>query len=243
MNALQLAFAGAVLAAAANTASATTMYVDDRLQLGLHAENNLASSILELLPSGTEMEVVVREGSMARVRLPDGREGWVDASFLVEEAPGRVRLQKMETQMDALKAELADAQAQLAETQANLAQAPSADTQDNPGETIPSETLREMQQLVEENQRLKQTVSELQALERVATERAEAAERAAQARSTAPAENEPKPASKPQGLALGIMRWERWQQILLASVLLLAFAAGGWLVDWGVRRRHGGFRV
>jgi hypothetical protein len=26
-------------------------------------------------------------------------------------------------------------------------------------------------------------------------------------------------------------------------VLLLTFALGGWLVDWGVRRRHGGFRV
>jgi hypothetical protein len=38
-------------------------------------------------------------------------------------------------------------------------------------------------------------------------------------------------------------RWEDWHLILVASVLLLAFAAGGWLVDWGIRRRHGGFRV
>lgn len=141
--------------------------------------------------------------------------------------------------MDALKAELAGVQAQLAETQAALAKASSAGTEGQSQEAIPSDTLREMQQLVEENQRLKQTVSELEAVQRMAEERAAALERA----DDATPESGGGPIATAPTSGFGIGNWERWQQILLASALLLAFAAGGWVVDWGVRRRHGGFRV
>ncbi|NIP45176.1 MAG: hypothetical protein GWO29_01675, partial [Gammaproteobacteria bacterium] len=37
--------------------------------------------------------------------------------------------------------------------------------------------------------------------------------------------------------------WTLWQWLLFASILLLAFAAGGYAVDWDSRRRHGGFRI
>jgi hypothetical protein len=30
---------------------------------------------------------------------------------------------------------------------------------------------------------------------------------------------------------------------MFGSILLLAFAAGGYAVDWESRRRHGGFRI
>ena len=42
-----------------------------------------------------------------------------------------------------------------------------------------------------------------------------------------------------------LRRWSRpiYETTPVASILLLAFSAGGWLVDWGVRRRHGGFRI
>jgi cytochrome c-type biogenesis protein CcmH/NrfG len=38
-------------------------------------------------------------------------------------------------------------------------------------------------------------------------------------------------------------RWTPWQWLLFGSILLLAFAAGGYAVDWDSRRRHGGFRI
>jgi len=37
--------------------------------------------------------------------------------------------------------------------------------------------------------------------------------------------------------------WTPWQWLLFGSILLLAFAAGGYAVDWDSRRRHGGFRI
>ena len=37
--------------------------------------------------------------------------------------------------------------------------------------------------------------------------------------------------------------WTPWQWLLFGSILLLAFATGGYAVDWESRRRHGGFRI
>jgi ABC-type multidrug transport system fused ATPase/permease subunit len=37
--------------------------------------------------------------------------------------------------------------------------------------------------------------------------------------------------------------WNQWQWLMFGSILLLAFAAGGYMVDWESRRRHGGFRI
>ena len=218
-------------------AVAETRFVDDKLLIGLHAGSDPASTVVELLPSGTALDVLARDATMVQVRLPDGREGWVDGEFLVAEAPGRARQQTMQGEVDALKAELADVQAQLAETQSQLEQQSAEVPTATPDESIPSETLREMQTLVEENQQLKQSLEELKATERKARNRAERAERSL-------ADNNGNRANA-NSTAHGFrfLHWERWQQILLASGLLLAFAAGGWVVDWSVRRRHGGFRI
>jgi cell division septum initiation protein DivIVA len=100
--------------------------------------------------------------------------------------------------------------------------------------------LREIQLLAEENQRLKQQNAELEAVLRMTEER----------KSSPPAANNAVASTLPAQHAFGsahtvidVTMLKRWHLILLASVLLLTFALGGWLVDWGVRRRHGGFRV
>ena len=105
---------------------------------------------------------------------------------------------------------------------------------ENPGD----DALRELQTLAEENQRLKQQVAEFEAVQRMAQEQA-----AARAAKTGPTLAAPDPSDDAGEFVPEPGRWANWQVILVASVLLLAFSAGGWLVDWGIRRRHGGFRV
>jgi len=223
---------------AAQPVAAQTVYVDDRLQIGVHEEPTVASTISELIPSGTALQVLERNEQMARVRTAAGAEGWVDARFLVEQPPGRTRAQALENELAGAQAALADAQARIVALEQRAGAAtppPAADA----ARTIPSDALREMQMLAEENQRLKQQLAELEAVQRMALERQQAA--AAGGAVTAPPRAEAPLATLAPSPPAG--RWEDWHLILIASVLLLAFSAGGWMVDWGIRRRHGGFRV
>lgn len=218
-------------------AQASAAYVDDRLQLGLHESASLASTIVELLPSGAELEILERDGDMARVQVSGGASGWVDARFLTEEPPGRAKVRELERELAGAQAALADAEAKLvAAAQAESAPASGGESESD-GQAISSEALREMQSLAEENQRLKQQMAELEAVQRMSVEQAPPAEAAV----TPAPDIAPEAPRAPELLARG--RWQTWHLILGASILLLAFSAGGWLVDWGVRRRHGGFRV
>lgn len=229
--------AGVLLAMQPAAAQVETLYVNDRLQIGVHEDASVASIIAELIPSGAVLEVLERNEQMARVRTESGTEGWVDTRFLSEQPPGRARVQTLEAELAGAQAALADAQARVVALEQRSS--PAADSADaGSAQAIPSDTLRELQALAEENQRLKQQLAELQAVQRMAEERGQAAPDGAASGAprdaTAPFTHAPIP---PGG------RWQDWHLILLASVLLLAFAAGGWLVDWGIRRRHGGFRV
>ena len=223
----------------AQSAAAQTLYVDDRLQIGLHEAPSVASIIKQLVASGTALEVLERNEQMTRVRTADGAQGWVDARFLVEQPPGRTRAQDLERELAGAQGALADAQARIValEQRAPDSGASDAASGTDAAQNIPSDALREMQALAQENQRLKQQLAELEAVQRMALEREQASRSpsaAAQAASS--------PSLMHAAMPLGA-RWGYWHLVLVASVLLLAFAAGGWVVDWSVRRRHGGFRI
>jgi SH3 domain protein len=234
-----LASAGCAFAQAGET-----MYVGDQFEIGVHESKSLASTITELLPSGTALEVLERDGAMVQVRTPGGESGWVDGRFLSETEPGRARVQAMEAELAGAQAALADLQAKLAALENQSPAAP--ESGDEAPTPISSDALREMQLLAQENQRLKQQVAELEAVQRMAVERGAAPVAEAAAAPAAAAAAPDPAAAAPESLAATLAhpaRWETWQVLLFASVLLLAFAAGGWMVDWGIRRRHGGFRV
>ena len=103
-----------------------------------------------------------------------------------------------------------------------------------------------MQRLAEENQRMKQQLAELEAMQRMTLEQAATARAAPGAQAIATTDPEaatPAPALPGWQRWMNWRHWKSWNLLLAASVLLLAFATGGWLVDWGVRRRHGGYRI
>jgi len=98
----------AALCAGAGTAIAERMYVTDSLRLGLyHSEDTSDKPFLNLV-SGTELDVLERSSSLARVRTPAGEEGWVKVAFLVPDKPSQVRVAELEAELAGLRSDAAD---------------------------------------------------------------------------------------------------------------------------------------
>jgi SH3 domain protein len=88
-----------------------TMYVTDIVQLGLHRAADTSDEAFRNLVSGTPLTVLERTSNFARVRTPDGEEGWVRSFYLVEETPARARVEELEARIDTLEQELRAANA------------------------------------------------------------------------------------------------------------------------------------
>jgi len=93
---------------AAPAAVAETAYVTDKLQLGVHAASDTSDRAFTSIPSGEPVEVLESDGAYTRVRLQDGRVGWVRNAFLVTEEPALQRLAKVEAERDGLASRLAE---------------------------------------------------------------------------------------------------------------------------------------
>ena len=135
-----------MLAAWAHVGSAETAYVTDILRLGIHAASDTSDRPFENLVSGTALEVLERNPNYARVRLADGREGWVKAAFLVESKPAAARVAELEAEMTILKEATTAAKTAQADAEHQLARF-TAEVQSKTGsaETI-QETVVRLQQ-------------------------------------------------------------------------------------------------
>ena len=90
-NGLRMLIAVAMLACAMQASAQTqTAYVTDVLRLGLHRAADTSDAPFRSLESGQEMTVLERSRLYARIRLPDGTEGYVKAGFLVDDKPARL---------------------------------------------------------------------------------------------------------------------------------------------------------
>lgn len=231
-------------------AAAESGYITQRQNIGVHETSSLKSTTLELVPSGTELEILERnDEGLAWVRIAGGVEGWVDGRYVTEGIPPQRRVQELEDELLQTASELAGAREQVAELEFQLdkSQAEAAALRTGANQTtaagngaLSSETLRELQSLAKENQYLKRRVAELEAVQAMAIERAPGEQNPSNTARHTPAGN------GESGFLtryLAILHWPVWKKILLLSTMLLVFAVGGFLVDWDVRRRHGGFRV
>jgi SH3 domain protein len=118
---LNRAVACLVLGAWAAGATAETLYVTDSLRLGLHQAPDTSDRPFENLVSGTAVEVVERNPNYARVRLADGREGWVKATFLVPEKPAAARVLELEATIGGFETAAAAAKTAQVAAEAELA--------------------------------------------------------------------------------------------------------------------------
>lgn len=96
----------ALLLLCSASAGAQTVYVTDLLQLGIHRAPDTSDQPFRNLASGTELEVLEQVPRFARVRTPDGEEGWVRSAFLVTEQPARHRVAELEAAVADLNARL-----------------------------------------------------------------------------------------------------------------------------------------
>jgi len=97
-----------LLCACAATASAETLYVTDSLRLALYESEDTSDKPVSNLVSGTPVQLLERDASLARVRTPAGDEGWVKASFLVPDKPARARLAELEAELAGVRSENAE---------------------------------------------------------------------------------------------------------------------------------------
>jgi SH3 domain protein len=136
---LQRALLAMALTGWCGVAAAETAYVTDSLRLGLHAASDTSGRPLENLISGTALEVLERNTNYARVRLSDGREGWVKAMYLVTEKPAAARVMELEGEIAGLKEAAAHAKSAQAAAEHELGRY-TAELQAKTGST---ETLQE----------------------------------------------------------------------------------------------------
>jgi SH3 domain protein len=231
-------------------AGADTVYVSDRFEIGVHESTSIDSVIIAVIPSGTPLEVIERDGEFVEVSTPDGTRGWVDARYVVNEKPGvalleerDAKLQEAVRSLGATRADVEVLRQRIAELQRDAATATrnSLDVA-KPVSLAPTEDSAnledakgELENLAEENRQLKIRIADLQALQIASTNPvvepgAKLEEESLESIWRGPVTDEAR-------------TWTLWQWLLYGSILLLAFAAGGYAVDWELRRRHGGFRV
>ena len=101
-------------------AAAETAYVTDNLRLGLHNAEDTSDRAFRILESGQPMEILIRAGNYANVRLPDGTEGWVKTAYLVDDKPAKLIVAETMQERDALAAELEETKAAFAAPAATI---------------------------------------------------------------------------------------------------------------------------
>jgi len=89
-------------------ASAENLYVIDKLQITFRTGPGNDRKILSLLNSGQKVDVLEPDGDWARVRLQNGKEGWVLLRYLTSEIPCRIKIKAANQTVDQLRKELDD---------------------------------------------------------------------------------------------------------------------------------------
>jgi len=82
--------------------AAESAYVIDKLLVGIHETEDLQSTIVKVLPTGSKLEVLARKKKTAQVKDADGIVGWVDAAYLMPDAPAAAQIEQLKRDKQAL---------------------------------------------------------------------------------------------------------------------------------------------
>jgi len=104
-----------VLLLSGSFSQAQEVYVKGITRITMRSEPGVRHSIVAMLESGTRLEMVLEKSDWSRVRLSDGREGWVLTRFVTEEKPEILLVQdlkekntRLSERLERLKSENAD---------------------------------------------------------------------------------------------------------------------------------------
>lgn len=203
-------------------AGAATVYVTNQLQFGLHADKTISSPVVKIVPTGTPLELVKSEDQLSYVRTADGVGGWLDNSYLTQEAPVGMPAQttsdaqlqsdganSLEQQLKSERVKTGELQVQIAELRKRLGQDGSNDS-----------LYEKIDQLAVEKKQLEVQLAQL-------------------------LEGSGRPSFEllPDNAGPEGFYNLRNMLITLAVALIAGIIAGLYLMDFLYRRRHGGFRV
>jgi Bacterial SH3 domain len=102
-----------LLALGTPAAGAEPLYVVEQLVVSVNSAPDGGGERVASLKSGDRVELIERTGDAVHVRLGNGKDGWLRSSYLSADEPLRLRLQRSETEVSALKAEVSRLEAQL----------------------------------------------------------------------------------------------------------------------------------
>lgn len=129
--------AAVLIAAPAAWAQDNLRYIAGERTLAVREEPNSNAELVTFVETGDSMELLESRGenSYARVRLPDGREGWLAARFLTAEKPPAEQLRAAQQELEAERERVARLEEQLASLQERLeAAAPALELADRNAE-------------------------------------------------------------------------------------------------------------
>ena len=75
---------------------ASTMYVNDIVEITLRTGQSLDHKILSFLQSGQRLEVLQMNDQWAHVRTSNGKDGWVLTRYLTPEPTSKIKLERLE---------------------------------------------------------------------------------------------------------------------------------------------------
>lgn len=75
---------------------AETMYITDILRITVREGSGSDFKILDVIESGHEVEVISTVDEWAKVRLPNGKEGWLIAKYLTPKKSGGTDFRKLQ---------------------------------------------------------------------------------------------------------------------------------------------------
>jgi SH3 domain protein len=104
-----LSFAGfsLMMVLTASISQAETMYVTDVLKLIVRSEKGYDQNLLTVIKSGQVVEVLQKDGDWVRVRLSDGREGWVLGRYLISDETNNLKLENLQKKHKVLSGQIA----------------------------------------------------------------------------------------------------------------------------------------
>lgn len=77
------------------------LFVSDKLVLNVYSEPAQGGERVATIETGDVVDELERADGSVRVRLSDGREGWVGANYLIDDAPAAVRLRELQREQNA----------------------------------------------------------------------------------------------------------------------------------------------
>mgnify|MGYP001614333689 CR=1 FL=1 len=100
-----------------SAAQAETLYVAERMRIGLRAEATETGAVVKTVETGMPLEAIERVENFVHVRDPQGTTGWAESRYLTPDAPARLQVVKLQEDLARSRSQVAEVQAQLKKAQ------------------------------------------------------------------------------------------------------------------------------